>query len=317
MSYYPECAATPEEEGPQFEPPILGPAYQSGQRRLREAEAFSKVQRESHEFHERKARKYGLDHPVGLAHFKAARAYREAGGKLQEMFDAQNQGQQPDPKAMCKAHKSAVKFHKQQAQKAGLDSPLGQAHVNALQTHLGALNKLKTSIAGASGKQSPVPVPKKADQPNGDIRQNLPPEPLKKLQQNKREAINHFGEDEGGPGSGPRKGAGGKKPGKFARSDKELHGKLLDMAGKPGELERFHDFLKKNVKMEKEARPDTKSALPHRPNRTHLQDETDMFRARKMRPAAYGPKAAKPQIHGGTDQKGGTLDREARRSLRR
>lgn len=264
MSWYLEAAATPEEDGPNFEPPILGPAFQSGQRRLREAEAFSKVQRESHEFHERKARKYGLDHPVGLAHFKAARAYKEAGGKLQEMFDAQNQGQQPDPKAMCKAHKSAVKFHKQQAQKAGLDSPLGQAHVNALQTHLGALNKLKqakASTAGASGKQSPVPVPKKADQPNGDIRQDLPPEPLKKLQQNKREAIRRFGKEAKGP--------------------------------------------------------DTKSALPHRPNRTHLQDETDMFRARKLAPAAYGPKAAKPQIHGGTDQKGGTLDREARRSLRR
>jgi len=109
------------------------------------------------------------------------------------MFDAQNQGQQPDPKAMCKAHKSAIKFHKAQAQKAGLDSPLGQAHVNALQTHMGALNKLKSSIAGASGKQSPVPVPKKSEQPSEDIRQQKPAMPLAKLQQNKREAINRFG----------------------------------------------------------------------------------------------------------------------------
>lgn len=261
--FYPECAATPEEDGPNFESPLMGPAFQRGQRRLREAEAFSKVQREAREFHERKARKYGVDHPVGMAHFKASRAYVESAGKLQEMFGTEG-GQQPDPKAMCKAHKAAIKFHKKSAQKAGLDSPTGQAHVNALQTHLGALNKLKASIAGASGKQSPVPVPKKSDQPNGDIHQNLPPQPIQQLQGKKesmRKRINSFGREAKGP--------------------------------------------------------DTKSALPKYPDRKTLQDKTDMFRARKMRPAAYGPKAAKPQIHGGTDQKGGTLDREARRSLRR
>lgn len=208
MTWFPQCATTAEEDGPNFEPPILGPAFSRGQKRLREAQAFSKVQREASEFHERKARKYGVDHPVGMAHFKAARAYRttEAAGRLQEMFD-QNQSQIP-PKAIHKAHKAAVGFHKKAAQKAGLDSPEGQAHVAALQHHLGIVNnakqQMKASVAGHSGKQSPVPVPKKSEQPNEDIRQNLPPQPLEQLQKQKREAINRFGETRGPDAGGKR-----------------------------------------------------------------------------------------------------------------
>lgn len=338
MTWYPQCAATPEEDGPNFEPAIIGPAFQRGQRRLLEAQAFEKVQREAGDFHERKARKYGVDHPVGLAHFKASRAYRskEAAGRLQEMFD-QNQSQIP-PNALHKAHKAAVGFHKKAAEKAGLDSPEGQAHIAALQHHLGiaktakqqaqSMKQQKASATGYSGKQSPVPVPKKSEQPNNDIRQNKPAVPLKKLQQNKREAIDRFGEDEGGPGSGPQ---GGEKAGGGPRlGHVRSHGfsgyvhshvgpyTIIEgvgphggdwMAKGRGEREIF-DNKKDAIRhaensgydMDEARGPDagTERHNPSRLTRAFLKDETDMFRAKKPRPASYGPKAAAGRVHDAT-----------------
>jgi hypothetical protein len=193
MTWYPACASTSEEDGPNFEAPTIGRAFQRGQRRLREAEAFSSMQREATKFHERMAKKHGVDRPVGLAHFRAATAYREGAGKLQEMFE--KPGEPINPKHQMKAHKASIKFHKGQAEKAGLDSPLAHAHLHAMEHHMDGLSKLKQqseAMAGHSGKQSPVPVPKKSDQPSEDIRQNKPAVPLQKLQQ-KEAKIRRFG----------------------------------------------------------------------------------------------------------------------------
>lgn len=204
MTMYPECAATPEEDGPNFVAPTMGEMMKPGLKRLREADAFKKVSREAANFHERKARSYGVDSAAGIAHFKASRAYRsqEAAGQLQEMFDS-GDGQQLDPKGCMKAHKSAIQFHKKAAQKAGLDSDEGQAHVQALQNHLQGLKQAKQqaqppkeSTSGLSGKQNPVPVPKKSDQPNGDIRQQKPAVPIEQLQggkESRKAAIKNFG----------------------------------------------------------------------------------------------------------------------------
>jgi hypothetical protein len=268
MTWYPEAAATPEEDGPNFESPVMGPAFQRGQRRLREAETFSKVQREAREFHERKAKKYGIDKPLGQAHLRAARAYKESAGKLQEMFDQGGQAGQMNPKTVAKVSKAAIGFHKKQAEKHGVDSEMGQAHSAAIQGHMDTLNKAKqqmkqakpqpqaASAGGHSSKQSPVPVPKKSEQPSGDIRQQVPPVPLQKLQQ-KEARIRNFGRKREG-GQGPYDGMACTEPG----SDRE------------------------------QMKPNT------------------VFRGKKPAPAEYGPKAAAPRIHGGTES-------GRRRSLRR
>jgi hypothetical protein len=226
MTWYPACAATPEDDGPNFEPPVIGRAFQRGQARLREAEAFSSMQKEATKFHERMAKKHGVDRPVGLAHFRAATAYREGPGRLQEMFD--KPGEQISPKHQMKAHKASIKFHKKQAEKAGLNSPLAHAHLHAMEHHMDGLHQLKQqeAKAGFSGKQSPVPVPKKADQPSEDIHQNLPPVPLKKLQQ-KEARIRAFGRKREGDGAGPYEG----KP-TFPRPDRAIMKPDLVFRGK-------------------------------------------------------------------------------------
>jgi hypothetical protein len=229
MTWYPACAATPENDGPNFEPPVIGRAFQRGQARLREAEAFSSMQKEATKFHERMAKKHGVDRPVGLAHFRAATAYREGLGRLQEMFD--KPGEQISPKHQMKAHKASIKFHKKQAEKAGLNSPLAHAHLHAMEHHMDGLHQLKQqeAKAGFSGKQSPVPVPKKADQPSEDIHQNLPPVPLKKLQQKQEAKIRSFGRkrEREGDGAGPYEG----KP-TFPRSDRAIMKPDLVFRGK-------------------------------------------------------------------------------------
>lgn len=195
---YPACASTPEDDGPNFSPTTMFNAINPHNTRLREAAAFSKVSRETADFHERKARSYGVDHPIGLAHFKAAKAYRsqESAGRLQEMFENGGEVGELPPKAIMKANRAAMGFHKKQAEKAGLDSDEGHAHIAALEHHMDIFNKAKQqhaashgggeSSAGISGKKSPVPVPKKSDMPNGDIRQNKPPVPVQQLQQSKK-----------------------------------------------------------------------------------------------------------------------------------
>lgn len=197
---YPACASTPEDDGPNFTPTTMFNAINPHNKRLREAAAFSRVSRETADFHERKARSYGVDHPIGLAHFKAAKAYRsqESAGKLQEMFENGGEVGELPPKAIMKANRAAMGFHKKQAEKAGLDSDEGHAHIAALEHHMDIFNKAKQqhaaahgggeSSAGAHGRQSPVPVPKKSDIPNGDIHQNKPPVPVQQLQSKKREA---------------------------------------------------------------------------------------------------------------------------------
>jgi len=193
MTMAPMCAPTPEEPGAQFEPPVIGIPFQRGQRRLREARAFDKVAKETAEFHERRARRYGLDRPRGQLHLHAARLYREAAGRLQEMFENGGELGELPPKAIMKVNKAAMDFHKKQAEKAGLDSDEGHAHIAALEHHMDIFNKAKQQVAeaafGHSSKQSPVPVPKKSDQPSEDVRQPLPPVPLAKLQQRRESKV--------------------------------------------------------------------------------------------------------------------------------
>jgi hypothetical protein len=186
MTMYPQCAATPEDDGAQFEPAVIGVPYQRGQKRLREAQAFDTVAREASQFHERKARKYGFSTPKGLAHLKAARSYKEASGRLQEMFNSGGGDGGLNPSAVIHANKAAVDFHHKQAAKHGIHSDRGHAHIAAMEHHLGIMNKAKKKQSeaafGHGNKQSPIPVPKKSEQPSEDIRQNKPMVPLEKLQ---------------------------------------------------------------------------------------------------------------------------------------
>jgi hypothetical protein len=308
MAWFPECAATPEDEGANWSPATMGNFIAEGKaslRRLREADAYKQVAGEAKSFHEKKALKYGVHTGRGMAHLKASLGYaKEAAGRLQEMFA---QGGDPShldelpPKAIIKANKSAMKFHQGQAQKAGLDSDIGHAHIAAMEHHgdilqkakklhqqtkqqqpqrqpmmasseggpgsgpraasgLGkpfdkhmskheslvrahgkALDKLnslrdkypnshpavqraeqsrnkivsaikenlrshqKEASPGHSSKQSPVPVPKKSEQPNNDIRQNKPPIGLNPQDANKPGGMRQLQQNEaaeGGPGSG-------------------------------------------------------------------------------------------------------------------
>lgn len=289
MTWYLEGAATPELDGPNWTPPTIG-NFIAGEstriRRLREADATRQVAREARMFHEKKALKYGVNTKRGLAHFRASLRYGRE-GRLQEMFG--DAADNLPPKAWAKASTDAARFHQKQAEKHGLDTPIGQAHVAEMQHHQemasqalqqhkqlsqqkaqqqaqqpkpskivkpapmqasseggpgsgprpklggqyrrewksrprekGSQNrwaqdyprKKKEALPGHSSKQSPVPVPKKSEQPSEDIRQNKPPIPLDPQDANKQmsrlqqgQNCNAAGEHAGiiragGPGSG-------------------------------------------------------------------------------------------------------------------
>lgn len=139
---------------------------------------------------------------------------------------------QLDPKARIKMHKNAIGFHKKQAEKAGIDSDVGHAHIGKMHEHMDGLKKAKEEKAAqplpepvtqappeeqlppkdaASGKSSPVPVPKKSQQPSNDIKQDKPSVPLKKLQQGKEKGksfesrVRRFGKEALSP-KGPQMG---------------------------------------------------------------------------------------------------------------
>jgi hypothetical protein len=232
-----EGASSPE-DGANWTPPTLGRFVETSNRRLRETAAYNTMLRESIRFFERKAMQHGLDSNRGLAYFREANRYRE--GRLQEPPQGQpgapipNSGggvpptpdddqQGPPPKSMAKVHKAAAQFHKKQAEKVGIDTNTGQAHFAAMNHHINQYKQAKAAhkasqppkepqgeaAFGHSGKQSPVPVPAKSQQPSEDIRQDKPAVPLKKLQQTPGA---HAGimkaSAEGGPGSGPRSRSG-------------------------------------------------------------------------------------------------------------
>lgn len=184
MTWYLEAAATEELEGPNWTPPTIGnflSAEKSRLKRLREADAFKQVAREAKEFHERNALKHGVHTNRGMAHLKAAMGYtREAAGRLQEMFaqggDPAHMDELP-PKAIIKANKAAMKFHQGQAQKAGLDSDVGHAHIAAMEHHGDILQKAKQLHQQTQQQQSQGQQPMQASA-------------------------------EGGPGSGRHKGVG-------------------------------------------------------------------------------------------------------------
>lgn len=247
MTIYPACSAT-EEEGPYFAPILSNHILPVGNARLRESgrrmSTIKKIARETSGFHMEAARRHGVDTARGLAHFRAAKAYREADSKLMEFFDSQ--GQQPghgasqlDPKAQCDAHGEAVKFHKKMAEKHGLDSDQGHAHVALMEKHMDAIRGLKQNAKqqkqqkpaaqGPAGRQQPqMPIPHKSQMKNPDIRQNKPPIMLKqkasggknenyvaqRYDQSHPEGFKKdYEAEEGGTGSGPQggKSSGGEK----------------------------------------------------------------------------------------------------------
>jgi hypothetical protein len=319
---YPACASTPEDDGPNFISPTMGNTIAPFNRRLREAAVFSKVSRETADFHERKARKYGLDNPTGLAHFKAAKTYRqqESAGRLQEMFENGGEIGELPPKAIMKVNKAAMAFHKKQAGKAGLDSDEGHAHVAALEHHMDIYNKAKqhhqaskqqqpqqmqTAAPGHGGKQAPIPVPHKSDQPSEDIRQDLPPVPLRKLQQQRRETAGaHAGMIRaGGPGSGPHgHSATGQAAGRFLT--KELHKRGMS-----------HRDVPELTSYKKESR-EAGGRGPHmdmdctepRHVKKQLSDDR-IFRGKRLKPPTRGPLAGAARAN----YSGGLKKREAGR----
>lgn len=174
------CSGFEEEPGANFTPPTLG-AFMENQkaesRRLREARAGAIVSREGRQFHERQARKHGINTNRGIAHFRASKMYAREGNRLQEMFENGGEIGELPPKAIMKANKAAMLFHKKQAEKAGLDSDVGHAHVAAMEHHADIMKKARQQHEaqfGYGGKKSPVPVPKKSEQPSEDIKQNKP-----------------------------------------------------------------------------------------------------------------------------------------------
>jgi len=265
---YPACSGSEELDGPNFVSPVMANTVVPEMKRLREAEAFATVAKEARLFHERKAQRHGIDTPVGLAHFRAATAYRESTGHLQEMFEDGGTGSL-SPHAVACVNKAAIKFHKKAAEKAGLHSSHGKAHIAAIQHHLKVLHRAKQLEAksGFSGKQSPVPVPNKRQQPSEDIRQPLPPVPLKKLQQK-----------EGGAGSGPQ--GQGSGAGRFLH--KELGSRYMKSKDVPdvtsykkesrgkGWAERQKDMHKKMSKRSMESCRTTDTADPPRSRKDWL-----------------------------------------------
>jgi hypothetical protein len=184
MSHYLGIGCAGEDEpGANYTPPTLGDFMKKQKteiKRLREDRAGAQVIKEAKEFHLRQSAKHGINTNRGLAHFRASKMYTREGNRLQEMFEngGDQMGELP-PKAIMKANKAAMMFHKKQADKAGLDSDLGHAHVAAMEHHQDIFTKAKQQAK--QGKQQP--------------------EQGQSMQQSEA--------GEGGPGSGPQ---GGKHP---------------------------------------------------------------------------------------------------------
>lgn len=186
----PACSGFDEGPGANFTPPTLGEFMKKQTleiKRLREAKAGAQVIKEAREFHERQARRHGINTNRGLAHFRASKMFTREGNRLQEMFDqgGQDHSELP-PKAVMKAAKAAMMFHKNQAEKAGLDSDLGHAHVAAMEQHADIHKKAKQQH-----KQSQPEVG------NGPMDSGGKGHPMQ-------------ASAEGGPGSGPRSSGGSK-----------------------------------------------------------------------------------------------------------
>jgi hypothetical protein len=206
-----------EEDGPQFDAIRSIQIPPAAPVRLREAgrqmSDIQKIARETAGFHSEAARRHGINTHRGLAHFRAARAFNEAGSKLMEFFNQnptqQDGGQRLDPKAQMQAHQDAADFHKKQASKKGLNSDAGAAHVELMQQHMSAARTLKgqaqkdkqqkqqakaqqPAAQGPKGRQQPkMPIPSKSQQPSQDVRQVKPPielQPKKKPIMASREA---------------------------------------------------------------------------------------------------------------------------------
>lgn len=206
MTYYPQCAAE-EEDGPQFNPILSNHVFPEKLSRLREAgrkmTVLNKLSRETAKFHEEQARRHGVNTPRGLMHFRASKAFTEGNNKLMEFFNQGQGGEQGqsglDPKAEKQAHLNSIKFHKKAAEKAGLDTDEGHAHVGIMEKHMDMLNhakkksalvqqqkKQQQSAAGEKGRRVPFTgVPKKSEIKNPDIHQNKPPIKLKPSDANK------------------------------------------------------------------------------------------------------------------------------------
>jgi hypothetical protein len=194
MTRYPECAATDEGPGANYPSPTMG-NFVLQQLRESAGNPFRACVRASAKFHTRMAGKYGVDSPRGMAHYKLAEAFGNPTTRLQEFIMKHGEFGNIPPKAVCKAHKDSIDYHKKEAEKAGLHTPMGHAHISAMAHHVDELNqakqKMQASQFGHGGRSSPVPgIPKKSEQPSQDIRQN---KPLIRLRQ-RREAQEHSGD---------------------------------------------------------------------------------------------------------------------------
>jgi hypothetical protein len=128
---------------------------------------------------------------------------------------------------------------------------------------------LRAAAPGAAGREVPMPVPKKSEQPSEDIRQQ---KPLVRLQQ--KVASRH--EREGGPGSGRKPGGGKgsypkdtqgriKVPGGMTANDRAKarapepdFGKSQPTGGSPEAMDaEINDLFRKKEKLEGEGKRDT------------------------------------------------------------
>lgn len=141
MTWYPEAAATEEPGGANFAPVTS--------HRLLES-VTTRVGRESQQFHEKMARKLGVQTEAGRVHLRAARVYREGKARFHE--DSDELGELP-PKSIIAAHKSAAGFHKKAAEKVGLDTDEAHAHVAELERHLDVINKAKQQLKTSEAKE--------------------------------------------------------------------------------------------------------------------------------------------------------------------
>lgn len=145
MTYFPACAGS-EEEGPtNFTPPVTGSEVRLMESRRRKLSALDKLAKETVKFHETMAEKHGLDTSRGLAHFRAAKSYREV-KNLEKFFECHEDAGELNPKAVIATNTEAVKFHKSAAKKAGLSSDEGHAHVHAVERCMAAIKEARTIL---------------------------------------------------------------------------------------------------------------------------------------------------------------------------
>ena len=214
---------------------------------------LAKTTKDTINFHQKMAKKAGLDTPEGHAHTAAMEHHMDTLNKLQQGA-GQKQPKQPPQQVSgeeaaeggpgsgphgksglgrpfdkkMSRHRALVRAHGKALDKLNsLRDKYPNSHpavqraekarnkiISAIRENLRSHQKGEEALPGKSGKQLPVPVPKKSQMPNNDIKMNKPPINLDAQQgggQRLQQGQNCVASSEGGPGSGPRKGSGGSK----------------------------------------------------------------------------------------------------------